>query len=314
MAKTGHLLVGLTLASCVIAGPALALNDHSWVSATGTGTACTRGTPCASVSIAQAVTNAGGVISVLDQGGGDGSFATITKSLTIRAEGVEGGATTAPTSGSSILVQAGPSDEVTLEGLHVNGTGIQFLSGGQLHIVRCVITNGNVSGGTGIQFYPQSAGKLSVTDTVITNFGSGTGGGIVVNPQSGGIAQVAIERVTVNGNAFGIAADGSNSTGGTNMTIADSMIAGNAQDGIIATTSSGGAAVGLYVKNTKSVNNAFGIRSSGTNVTVRVDGSSVIGNGTGLSFSSGAVLATYGNNAVNANASNGAFSGSIPLQ
>jgi len=91
-------------------------------------------------------------------------------------------------------------------------------------------------------------------------------------------------------------------------------IAGNSQDGIIATTSSGGAPVGVYVKNTKSVNNAFGIRSSGTNVTVRVDGSSVIGNGTGLSFSGGGILATYGNNAVNANGANGAFSGSIPLQ
>jgi hypothetical protein len=41
----------------------------------------------------------------------------------------------------------------------------------------------------------------------------------------------------------------------------------------------------------------------------RVDGSSVIGNGTGLSFSGGGALLTYGNNAVNANGANGAFSG-----
>ena len=72
------------------------------------------------------------------------------------------------------------------------------------------------------------------------------------------------------------------------MTIADSMIGGNAQDGIIATTPGGGALIGVYVKNTKSVNNAIGIRSIGPNVTVRVDGSSVIGNGTGLSVSGGA--------------------------
>ena len=102
-----------------------------------------------------------------------------------------------------------------------------------------------------------------MTDTVISNMGSGTGGGIVINPASGGSAQVQLERVTVNGNAFGIAADGTGSTGGINMTIADSMVGGNAQDGIIATTPGGGAPIGVMVKNTKSVNNAIGIRSIG---------------------------------------------------
>jgi hypothetical protein len=119
---------------------------------------------------------------------------------------------------------------------------------------------------TGIRFAPNSVSKLSVTDTVISNMGSGTGGGIVMNPQSGGSAQVSLERVTVSGNAFGIAADGTGSTG-INMTIADSMIGGNSQDGIIATTPSGGTPIGIMVKNTKSVNNAFGIRSLGPDVT-----------------------------------------------
>jgi hypothetical protein len=190
---------------------------------------------------------------------------------------------------------------VTLEGLHFGGAGIQFDSGGHLHVVRCSITNGSVPGDAGIKFSPNSASKLNVTDTVITNMGSGTGGGIVINPQSGGTAEVALERVTVNGNAFGIAADGSNSTGGINMTIADSMIAGNAQDRIIATTPGGGAPIGILVTNTKSVNNGFGIRSIGPNVTVRVDNSKIIGNSTGLSFSGGGALLTSGNNAVRTN-------------
>jgi hypothetical protein len=314
--KTRHRFAGLivALASCVIAGPALALNDHSWVSSTGTGTACTRAAPCASMATAHDVTNASGVISILDPGGSDVYGFTIKKSLTIRAEGIDGGATAIATGGVWIVVEAGPSDQVVLEGLHLSGGGIRYVSGGQLHVVKCVITNGNVPGTAGIRFQPSSAGRLSVTDTVITNFGSGTGGGILVNPQFDGTAQVALERVTVNGNAFGIAADGTASTGGINMTIADSMAAGNSQDGIIAVTQSGGAPIGVYVKNTKSANNAIGIRSIGPTVTVRVDGSSVIGNSTGLSFSGGGILATYGNNAVNANGINGAFSGSIPLQ
>jgi hypothetical protein len=316
MTKTAQLFAGLlALVSCLTAGSAFAQNDHSWVSSTGSGTACTRAAPCANAMTAQSVTNAGGVISILDSGAGDSVGIEITKSLTLRAEGVDGGSTLSQAGASFIFINAGPSDVVTVEGLHVNGTGgIRFDAGGHLHVVRCVITNERSSFGHGIRFRPNSPSKLSVTDTVISNMGSGTGGGIVINPNSGGSARVNLERVTVNGNLFGIAVDGTNSTAGINMAIADSMIGGNSQDGIIATTPGGGAPIGVYLKNTKSVNNAFGIRSLGANVTVRVDGSSVIGNGTGLSFSGGGALLTFGNNAVQANGTNGSFFGSVGLQ
>jgi hypothetical protein len=318
MTKPRKLFVGLTvaLASWFTAGSAVAQNFHSWVSSTGGGTACTRASPCANFSAAQASVFAGGVISILDQGGNDSFIVTVTKSLTIRAEGVDGGATSIPGSGFWITINANAADVVTLEGLRFNGAGggIVFNSGGQLHVSGCVITNSNGAGNTGIRFSPNSASRLSVTDTAIYNVGSGTGGGIVINPQSGGSAQVALERVTINGNAFGIAADGSNSTGGINMTIADSMVANNSQDGIIAVTPSGGAPIGVVVTNTKSVNNAFGIRSIGPNVTVRAESSKIIGNSTGLSFSGGGALLTAGNNMVRTNGTDGAFSRPVALQ
>jgi hypothetical protein len=58
----------------------------------------------------------------------------------------------------------------------------------------------------------------------------------------------------------------------------------------------------------------FGVRSIGPNVTVRVDGSSVIGNTAGLSFSAGGALLTAGNNMVRTNGADGAFSGPVALQ
>ena len=128
----------------------------------------------------------------------------------------------------------------------------------------------NLPGRPGSSLTPNGASKLSVTDTVISNYRLGHRRRHRDQSPSGGSAQVALERVTVNGNAFGIAADGSSSTGGINMTIADSMVGGNSQDGIIATTPGGGAPIGVMVNNTKSVNNAIGIRSIGPNVTVRV--------------------------------------------
>ena len=294
----------------LMTGLAHAQNYQSWVSATGSGSTCSRSSPCADFSVAQSVTNPGGVVTVLDPSNSFIQF-FVSKSLTIRAEGVDGGSAYTPFSGTWITINAGASDVVTLEGLHFSGSGITFTSGGQLHVVRCVFTNSNLSGQAGIRFRPNSASKLTVTDTVITNFGSGTGGGVVINPQSGGTAEVALERLTINGNAFGIAVDGSGSTGGINMTIADSMIANNAQDGIISTTPSGGAPIGVMVTNTKSVNNQFGARAVGPNVTIRVENSKLTGNNTGLSFSSGGALLSAGNNIVEANGTNGTFSGSI---
>jgi hypothetical protein len=309
--------ISLALAGLLTAGSAHAQSAqiaHTWVSSTGGGTACTRAAPCANFRDAYAATAPGGVISVLDSG--DYGGLTITKSLTVRAEGIDGGTTAiVNSSGNLIGVAAAATDSVTLEGLRFNGAGgVTFRTGGQLHVVGCVITNANFAGDAGILFAPSGVGKLTVTDTVITNMGNGTGGGIVINPKPGGSAQVALERVTVNGNAFGIAADGSGSTAGINMTIADSMIANNAQDGVVATTPGGGAPIGVMVRNTRLANNSIGLHSVGTGVTVRVSDSTVIGNSTGVSFSGGAALLTFGNNEVQANGVNGAFSGPVALK
>jgi hypothetical protein len=317
MTRIGTLLAGLplALASLLFVNSAYAQNAHSWVSSTGSGTFCTRAAPCATFKIAMTATNAGGVISVLDSGAADNAEQiTITKSLIIRAEAADSGLTTSASAGALVTIAAGPNDVVALEGLRLSGGGIYLNSAGHLHVTGCVITNEDVAGEAGIRFHPNSPAKLSVTDTAIYNVGSGTGGGIVINPASGGSAQVALERVTVNGNAFGIVADGTGSTAGINMTIADSMIANNIKDGILATTPGGGSPIGVLVTNTKSVNNAFGIRSIGSNVTVRAEGSKIAGNGAGLSFSGGGALLTAGNNLVRANGSDGVFSGPVALQ
>jgi hypothetical protein len=287
--------------------------DHTWVSSTGGGTACTQLAPCSTFAFAQDATKPGGVISVLTPG--DYLSITITKSLTVRVEGIDGGGTVSGATGFWIDVEAAATDVVTLDGLHLNGAvGVRFETGGQLHVVRCIITNDSVADTAGIRFEPNGASRLSVTDTVITNMGNGTGGGIVVIPRNGGSAQVALERVTVNGNAFGIAADGSRSTGGINMTVADSMVANNVNDGIVATTPSGGAPIGVMIKNTKVANNNVGIHSVGSGVSVRVSHSTVTGSSTGVSFGGGGALLTFGNNEIEANGANGSFSGTATLK
>jgi hypothetical protein len=168
----------------------------------------------------------------------------------------------------------------------------------------------------GIYDHRNEAGGLVVQDTAIDNIGptNSSGGGITIVPGSGGSVRATLNRVTVAAAAFGIAADGSNSTAGVNVTIRDSVTSNNSLDGVIAVTSPGGAPIGVALINSASLNNHIGVRSLGPNVTVRVEGSKIIGNGTGLVSDGVGALLSAGNNIVEANGTNGAFSGSVTLK
>ena len=302
------------------APPALAVvtSSSTWIASNGndanTSTQCARANPCKSMTTALTVTADGGTLSCLDATLTFGAV-IFTQSVTIDCSGSE---IFAESAGDGVLV-SGPGIIVALRGLRIytatgfNGNdGVNVVAGANVLIENCKIYGFTADG---IRFAPTGAGSLTVVDSTIYNNGSGsTGGGIIINPQSSGSAQVTLDRVTLTKNVFGIVADGTGSSGGINMTIVDSVTNRNAQDGIIATTPSGGAPIGVMVKNTKSVVNGYGIRSFGPGVTVRASGSAVIGNGTGLSFGSGGALLTFGNNEVQANGANGAFSGSAPLQ
>ena len=270
---------------------------------------------CTTFTSALTNTNAGGVIyclnSILD------GVINITKSITIDCTNTN--SSIVAVGANAAITVNGAGIVVTLRGLKIRGQGGSFgvnvVNAAAVIIEDSAISNFTVAPAIGIKFAPSAGAQLVVTDTSITNNGSGAiGGGIVVNPGAGGTAQVTLNRVSIAKNVFGIAVDGTGSTGGINMTATESVSSSNSQDGILAVTPGGGAPIGLYLKNSSSLNNAIGIRSIGAGVTVRVDGSSVIGNGTGLSFSGGGALLTAGNNMIQANGANGTFSGTVGLQ
>jgi hypothetical protein len=123
-----------------------------------------------------------------------------------------------------------------------------------------------------------------------------------------------LERVTASHNRFGVAVDGSQSMPGINLTIRDSTLSANEADGLVVVTTSGKAPIQVSVSNTASTNNGVGIRSIGPNVRVRVKNSEITGNTTGLSALSGGVLLSGGVNTVEANTTDGAFTGSYALK
>lgn len=307
--------------SASLASSAHALNQ-TWVASNGNDSnACDRNAPCLTLIGAYGKTSPEGEISCVDSVPltTNLNVLIVTTAVTINCEGV---VTSAGNNGLFIIINTAASDRVVLRGLSVDARGasgapIIFKGAGTLIVDRMKMSGARFDASdarpASLYFAPTGVGKLVVTDSLLVKSGNGTiGGGIIVKPEPGGTAQVLLSRVNVSGNTFGIAIDGSNSTGGINATIIDSVMASNQNDGVVATSSPSTAPIGVTVIDSASTNNGFGIRSIGSNVTVRVEGSKIIGNGNGLS--GGGALITGGGNTVQGNASNGAFTGSYALQ
>ena len=306
-------LAGLTatLAMVLPVATAHALTESFVLSTGSDANPCTRSSPCQTFLRALAVTDSGGTIWCLDSGPYTGN---VNSALTVTID-CNGGVFT-PTLGS-----LGTDGNMTLRNMVVSGvSGVQTMlhvvGAGRLTVENCIIQDASASNSAGIAFAPSALNaQLVVRNTTFQRNGSGvTGGAIVIRPQAGGGGVVSLDNVTVAHNVFGIAIDGSLSTAGIAVVIANSNVHRNSQDGIVATTTPGGAPIGVMVRNTRSINNSFGARSIGAAATIRMDSSTVMHNSTGLAVSAGGALLSFGNNNVVANGVNGAFSGSVGLQ
>lgn len=217
---------------CFVGSLAFGQATRTWVSGVGDdANPCSRTTPCRTFAGAIAKTVAGGEIDVLDPGG-FGAL-TITKAISIEADGVIAGVLAGGTNG--IVVAAGPSDVVVLRGLTIDGltgsglSGINFLSGGSLFVEDCKInafqngisiapsagagrifinnTTVRDSVHDGIQFAPTGSGSVSATLDGVRTENNGSAG-----IEADGQSRIAIENSTSAGNTTGILANGALAT------------------------------------------------------------------------------------------------------
>ena len=308
--------IGGILVLFLHAAPAQA-QSRTWVSGVGDDlNPCSRTAPCKTFAGAISKTAIGGEINCLDSGG-FGSV-TITKSITIKCEGVIGGVLASGTFGINVNDSGSGTPGtaiVTISGLDIEGfgtgtNGIQFSSGAALHVHKTQIRNFRQSGagGNGILVTGASGAKeLYVADSYITDNGSNAvTGGISVAPSGTGSVVVTVNRTQVENNSAGIT--GSIAAGGTGFVkglVRDSMVAGSTNNGI--TASSGGANVTLMVDNVGVMGNGSGLVATGAGAGQLVGRSAVTANGTAVS---GAVL-SYGTNQLNGNTGGEAFSGAV---
>jgi hypothetical protein len=190
------------LVPLLASAPAHAQATRTWVSGVGDdANPCSRTAPCKTFAGAILKTAAFGEINVLDPGGFGN--VTITQSITIRADHVEGGVLNAGTNGIIVNVPAA-TDRVMLDGLDFEGlgsgiNGVQIVGSGTTTVIRCRINNFT---GKGISLTGTSGARAVVKDTVITN---NAGGGFNI-AGTGGVQNTGVSiGTTYDSNpAFGL--------------------------------------------------------------------------------------------------------------
>jgi hypothetical protein len=314
------------MAFVVATNPAQAtgVNQVSYVSSTGgDSNACnTPATACETFDGALAKTVSYGEIDCVSPS--DYPSFTVAQSVTIDcASGIGVSLGSITINGAGIVVR--------LRNLSINGEGLGFYgidakNMAALYLENCIITNFNAAAITvppspygpflGIKFEPSANAQLLVSNSIVSDNGYSGGssitGGIYIKPASSVTATVSINRSEINGNTFGIVADG-RSGGIINGTISDSVVSGNTENGLTALSS--GSSVVFMIDQTKVTGNlAAGLYTGGSNAGIVARNTTVYGNAIGLDAASGGTLYTYGNNSVNGNKTNGAFTGTVGLQ
>ena len=308
MTRISPLLAALAVVVALPAAPAQALIAKTWVSRTGSdAAACTLAAPCATLQHAHDLTSSGGEIGVLNAS--DYLPLTITKSVHITNDSAGEAAITAP-GGPTVVINGAVGDIVSLRGLVIDGEGagtlgIIFNSGLALHVQNCVIKNFNAASAFGLLFEPTGNSQLFVSDTIVINNGSNAvSGGIEILPSGSGSANVVLDRVHLENNVDGLRIDGTlaSAGNGAHVVVRESVMSGNAANGIRAVTAAGKPPAFAIVERSSMVNNlANGILADGPGATLLLKDSTVSRNNVGISTVNSGQLISYRNNRINNN-------------
>lgn len=288
----------LAVAGLALAGAATvhAQATRTWVSGVGDDVnPCSRTAPCKTFAGAISKTAAGGEIDTLDPGGF--GAVTITKSMTI--DGFAGGGILS--AGVSGVVVNGAGINVVLRNLSINGAGTGIHGINAVAFGSLVLENVMISGvtGSGVHVNATATGAVEIRNTRVQKpcaigYRSATTVGAV---------NAILNNVSIDGCTTGIDA-----LAGSKVVVRDSSIT-HATMGVGA---SAGASVTLDRSTVAYATS--GVVGHGGATAIRVGGSTVAENGTGLSALAGAQLFSFGNNILRANTVDGAFTSTLGLQ
>jgi Right handed beta helix region len=279
------------LAAALPAAPSHA-ETFAYVSATGSGTACTAAQPCATFSAAFGVSNSSLRILCLNGAAEDSSEEQINASYNNGTLDIDCPLGFVPTLAFSPLVT---NATVRLRHLGFRNNGfspdqIVFQGSGTLILEDCVFSD---TSGTALNIEPNGPLKLVIRNSRISN----NGAGILLKPASGGSINATLDHVVIAGNGGGgIKTDSTNGT--IDLDVSYSEISNNAGNGINAVAGSSQNIVS--VKNSVIARNgAAGVQVNGGNAGVLVATTLLDQNTAGAtSIVSGGNMFSYGNNDV----------------
>jgi hypothetical protein len=320
-----NIATGIVAAALFYTAPAAAQATRTWVSGVGDDVnPCSRTAPCKTFAGAISKTAAGGEIDCLDPGG-FGTL-TVTKSITIDCTGTFGSTLNSGGINGFVINDSATATpgtaRVVLRGISINGAGttpglngIRFISGASLVVEHAIIQNNLSVNGQGISFQPAAAARLALRDVLLVNNGtSSTGGGVLIQPTgASGSAIVTLENVSLKNNlngGFKIDTTGNTSAAGVKATIGGSDISANG-GGVAVVVPGGGSGASLMIADSNVSNNGAGIIANGVAATIRVSRTTITNNGNALIQAAGGTIASFGNNLLQGNATNGAFTGAI---
>jgi hypothetical protein len=301
--------------------PASAQATRTWISGVGDdANPCSRTAPCKTFAGAISKTAAGGEINCLDPGGF--GAVTITKSISLVCDQTLGSVLVSGTPGITIN---GANIIVTLSGMELEGlantgfggtNGINFVNGASLTVRNSVIRG--FSNGYGINFQPSANAQLFVQNSLILDNGSSANaatGGIRIGPASNVTVKATISDSQVANNInTGIRLDSAGLTGVGIFTSVDSSEIVNNGTGFFIKTPPGTGTANLTINHSSIVQNAnIGVSIAGPS-TAMVGDTTITANGIGLSLASSGVAYSYGDNRLNGNGTDGAFSSILPKQ
>jgi hypothetical protein len=300
------LVVSLSLALVGVI-PAGAQSNRTWVSGVGNDfDACSVTAPCKTFAGAFGKTAAGGEIDVLTPGGFGN--VTITHSITINSDNLQAGVVVS--GGGAITINAGATDTVVLRGLDMEGLGtdptaINVFKVGTLVIDNTTINNFTQYGISTLSNTSTASTEFHLTNLIVRNAGTA---GVLLKQPSGQIS-AALDAVTLDHGGSGLQV-----MDNARATIRNSLVSNNTAAGLQAQAAVGTA--DLSVENTAVSANGTGIQAGGSTQasTVRISNVTVIDNTTGIGIGTAGSVLSFGNNSITGNGTNGAPSGTVPLQ
>lgn len=271
----GCLGVMVALVLGVWSGQTHAQATRTWVSGVGDdANPCSRTAPCRTFAGTISKTAVGGEIDVLDPGAF--GAVTITKSITINGTPFQAGVLVSGTNG--IIVNAAATDTVILRGIDLVGIGTGLSAINILSAKDVVLQNLRISDFTvaGVSVTASTAVNLMIDDVTVNKCEGATGVGVSIKPATGGAVKAILNRVRI----------------------------GNCVSGIVVAPAAGVVADAL-VDQSDVAFATTGIVADGAAATVRLSGSNVFANTTGLSTANGGSIISYNNNRLRGNTSDG---------